>query len=315
MRRQLPPFSAVRAFEASARLLSFKKAANELCLTQSAISHQIRTLEDYLGVQLFYREARGVVLSDEGSSYLQGITDILDRMAAETARVSKREIGGSLSVRAAPGFVRWLVPRLTAFRDSYPDIDLHLCGSLVLPDFASEEVDINIRWGFERRPGLFTTPLMASTRYPVISPELLRKGAPVEGPQDLQHYTLLHEGSCLNLEKWIDFAGASVENSRRGLSFANYDQLLMAATEGQGVALGYDVIVRNDLDTGRLVRLFDIEFPNFILYSMVTPQSWAERPRIAAFRSWLIKATGALTGANGLPALCSAEDISMHARP
>jgi LysR family transcriptional regulator, glycine cleavage system transcriptional activator len=315
MRRQLPPFSAVRAFEASARHLSFKKAADELCLTQSAISHQIRTLEEYLGVQLFYREFRGVVLSDDGSSYLLGITDILDRMATETARISKRDIGGALSVRAAPGFVRWLAPRLAAFNDTYPDIELHLSGSLVPADFASEDVDVNIRWGYEPRPGLFTTPLMASTRYPVISPGLLGKGAPLKNPNDLRHYTLLHEGSCFNFEKWIGFAGASVENARRGLSFASYDQLLLAATEGQGVALGYDVIVSGDLDTRRLVRLFDVEFPLLILYSMVTPQSWSERPRIAAFGSWLMKETGALIGANSLPALCCANDVSAHARP
>ena len=160
MRRQLPPFRAVRAFEASARHLSFKKAAQELCLTQSAISHQIKVLEEYLGVQLFYRESRGVVLTRDGSNYLVGLTEILDRMAAETARISKREIAGSLSVRAAPGFVRWLVPRLASFQKEYSDIDLHLSGSLVLPDFASEDVDVNIRWGFEPKPGLLTTPLM-----------------------------------------------------------------------------------------------------------------------------------------------------------
>lgn len=176
MRRKLPPFPAVRAFEASARHLSFKKAAVELCLTQSAISHQIKSLEDYLGVQLFYRETRAVVLTSEGSSYLIGMRAILDNMATETARISKREIGGSLAVWAAPGFLRWLVPRLSGFHETYPDIELHLTGSLVRTDFASEDVDINIRWGYEPIKGLLATPLIASTRYPVISPELRQKG-------------------------------------------------------------------------------------------------------------------------------------------
>ena len=125
------------------------------------------------------RELKGVNSHARRLELFKSITEILDRMAAETARISKREIGGFLSVRATPGFVRWLVPRLGTFRTTNPDIDLHLTGSIVLPDFASEDVDVNIRWGFEPKPTLLSTPLMASTRYPVISPDLLRKGAPV----------------------------------------------------------------------------------------------------------------------------------------
>jgi LysR family transcriptional regulator, glycine cleavage system transcriptional activator len=196
VRRKLPPFPAVRAFEASARHLSFKKAAVELCLTQSAISHQIKSLEDYLGVRLFYRDTRAVALTSEGSSYLKGISAILDNMAAETARISEREIGGSLSVRAAPGFLRWMVPRLSGFYEAYPDIELRLSGSLVRADFASEDVDINIRWGFEPIKGLLVTPLVASSRYPVISPELLRRSPAIQKPDDLRHFTLLHEAGC-----------------------------------------------------------------------------------------------------------------------
>ena len=178
MRRKLPPFPAVRAFEASARHLSFKKAAGELCLTQSAISHQIKALEDYLGVQLFYRETRAVVLTSEGSSYLNGITTILDNMATETARISKREIGGSLAVWAAPGFLRWLVPRLSGFHEAYPDIELHLTGSLVRTDFASEDVDINIRWGYEPIRGLLATPA-----YCVDALSGHQSGAAAQGPR------------------------------------------------------------------------------------------------------------------------------------
>jgi len=315
MRRYLPPFPAVRAFEASARHLSFKKAADELCLTQSAVSHQIRSLEDYLGVKLFYREPRGVTLTGEGSSYLEGISDILDRMAAETARIRRRELGGPLSVRAAPGFVRWLVPRLSKFHDAYPDIELNLSGSLARADFASDDVDINIRWGFEPQPGLFATPLAASSRFPVISPDLLRRGPAVERPRDLRRFTLLHEAGCPGFENWFAFAGEPAETPRRGLSFAGYDHLLQAAIDGQGVALGYEIVVEQDIESRRLVRLFDLEFPARILYSLVTPKSWAERPRIAAFRAWLTKEIGALSAANNLPGLVASSDISVHARP
>jgi len=315
MRRKLPPFPAVRAFEASARHLSFKKAAGELCLTQSAISHQIKALEDYLGVQLFYRETRAVVLTSEGSSYLNGITTILDNMATETARISKRETGGSLAVWAAPGFLRWLVPRLSGFHEAYPDIELHLTGSLVRTDFASEDVDINIRWGYEPIKGLLATPLIASTRYPVISPELRRKGPAIQKPDDLRHFTLLHEVGCPNLVNWIAFAGGEIENPGRGLRFDHYDHLLQAAAEGQGIGMGYDVIVSGDIESQRLVRLFDVEYPARILYSLVTPQAWAERPRIAAFRSWVLRETESLKLANELPHLASSGDISVHVRP
>lgn len=315
MRRKLPPFPAIRAFEASARHLSFKKAAHELCLTQSAISHQIKALENYFGVRLFYRETRAVSLTSEGASFLSGISRVLDHMAAETARICKREDNGSLSVRAAPGFLRWLVPRLSGFHEAYPDIDLHLCGSLQRADFASEDVDINIRWGFEPVKGLRVTPLVASSRYPVINPELLRKGPEIRNLNDLRNFTLLHEGGCPNLKEWIVFAGGEMEIADRGLRFDHYDQLLQAAADGQGIGLGYDVVVAGDVESQRLVRLFDVEFPVRILYSMAIPESWVERPRIVAFTSWVLRETAGLKHANDLARLATAGDISVHVRP
>lgn len=315
MRRQLPPFAAVRAFEASARHLSFKRAAVELCLTQSAISHQVRTLEDFLGVQLFYRGPHGVALTEEGLTYLGSMTDVLDRMSAETMRISKKDMSGMLSVRAAPGFVRWLIPRLSGFHEAHPEIDLQISSSQLVADFASEDVDANIVWGFQPRPGLAVTPLMASSRHPVISPALLRTGPAIEKPEDLLQFTLLHEGNCRNLEKWFAFVGVDSGVGRHGLSFSNYDHVLNAAIAGQGVALGYDAIVAGDVKAQNLVQLFDVDYPVRILYSFVTPLSWSGNPRTAAFRSWLLKETGALDFANNLPLLAAAADVSVHAQP
>ena len=205
--------------------------------------------------------------------------------------------------------------RLSGFHESYPDIELHLTGSLVRPAFTSEDVDINIRWGYEPIKGLLSTPLIASTRYPVISPELLRKGPVIQRPGDLRHFTLLHEVGCPNLVNWIAFAGGEIQNPQRGLRFDHYDHLLQAAAEGQGIGLGYDVIVSGDIESQRLVRLFDVEYPARILYSLVTPQAWAERPRIAAFRSWVIRETVSLKLANELSRLATSDDISAHVRP
>lgn len=315
MRRQLPPFSAVRAFEASARHLSFKNAADELCLTQSAISHQVKSLEEYLGVQLFYRETRGVALTEEGTRYLGGISAVLDRMAAETDRIRKRDLAGPLSVRSAPGFMRWLVPRLAGFHEAYPDIDLHLSGVLAPADFASEDIDINIRWGYVPDHALSVTPLAASTRYPVIAPALLRKGPAIEAPEDLVHYVILHEGNCRNFERWLRFVGVAAEMPLRGVRLATYDHVVQAAVEGQGIAIGYDAVVADEIAAGRLTRLFDFDYPERILYSLVTPREWAERPRIAAFSTWLLRETSSLYFSEAAAALAGQPDVSAHARP
>jgi LysR family glycine cleavage system transcriptional activator len=290
MHRELPPFTAVRAFEASARHLSFKKAAAELCLTQSAISHQVKALEAYLGVQLFLREARGVVLTAEGKSYLQGLTSILDRMAEETERLRNSKPSGRLSIHAKPGFVaRWLVPRLPAFRAIYPDIDVLFTPSVKCADFASEDVDIAIRWKYKPMPGLRVDPLIASSLFPVISHDLLG-GRPVPlSLEDARHFPLLIEEGCRDLENWFESAGVPIENLKRGPSFAHYDHLIQAAAEGLGMALAYNCLVEADLAEGRLIKLFDLALPPRLLYSVVTPEDWITRPRIAAFRNWLLE--------------------------
>ena len=212
MHRNLPPFPAVRAFEASARHCSFKLAAEELCLTPSAISHQVKTLEDYLGVQLFFRETRGVVLTSEGAGYLQELAGILDRMAAATAHVRSSDASGLLSVRTSPGFAnRWLVPRLATFQEIHPAIELNISTSVRPADFAKEDVDVDIRWGCEPSPGMRVDPLIAATRFPVASPALLKNGPVLHRPDDLRHYTLLHDISGNDWERWFKLAGASFE--------------------------------------------------------------------------------------------------------
>jgi LysR family glycine cleavage system transcriptional activator len=290
MHRNLPPFPAIRAFEASARHCSFKLAAEELCLTQSAISHQVKTLEDYLGVQLFFRETRGVVLTSEGAGYLHELTCVLDRMAAATSHIRNADASGPLSVRATPGFAsRWLVPRLAAFHESCPAIELHISGSVRPVDFAREHVDVEIRWGCTPSPGLRVDPLLAASRFPVTSPTLLKNGAPLRHPNDLRHYTLLHDKTGDDWERWLDLAGASFEAATKGPRFEHCDFLLSAAAAGQGVALAFDVLVVDDLAGGRLVRLFDVNLPPTIIYSVVTPETWSSRPKIAAFRNWLLE--------------------------
>lgn len=300
MRRNLPPFPAVRAFEASARHGGFKQAAEELCITQSAISHQIKALEEYLGVQLFHRETRGVALTKDGSHYLVELTDVLDRMAAATARIRNSDTSGPLSVRASPGFAaRWLVPRLAAFHDACPAIELHISGSIRPADFATEDVDIDIRWGYRRSHGLRVDPLLAASRFPVASPALLKNGPALHHPEDLRHHTLLHDETGNDWARWLELAGASFEAAIKGPRFEHCDLLLNAAASGQGIALAFDVLVAGDLAGGRLVRPFDLNLPPAIIYSVVTPEAWSGRPKIAAFRNWLLMEAGMVKHGNG----------------
>lgn len=297
MRRDLPPFTAIRSFEAAARHLSFKRAAEELNVTQSAISHQVKSLEDFLGVQLFRRGTRTVALTSEGADYLDELSGVLDRMAAATDRMRDKGASGPLFVRSTPAFAaRWLVPRLTAFHDAHPQIELHISTSLEPADFANEEVDVDIRFGEDQSPGLRVDPFLSSARFPVASPKLLDGRPKLRSPDDLRSFTLLHDEVGDGWEQWLDCAGVRRFDPRPGPRFSHCDLVLRAATEGQGIALAYGVLAEPDLATGQLVRLFDISLPSKVVYSVVSAQAWSDRPKIAAFRSWLLRAAWAQTG-------------------
>jgi len=289
MRRDLPPFSALRAFEASARHCSFKRAAEELCITQSAISHRIKELEVYLGVPLFHRLTRKVELTGRGRDYLADLGDVLDRMEGATQHVRDNGMRGPLSVRATPAFAsRWLLPRLGSFTDSYPGIELHISTLLTPADFATEDIDVAVQWGRESRAGLRTDPFLETSSYPVASPGLLRGGPPLRHPNDLRHYTLLREEVDDAWPQWLARAGAERVDAGKGPRFEHCELALQAAIEGQGIALTFAALAGADIAGGRLVRLFAIELPPTTIYSIVTPEAWSKRPRIAAFRNWLI---------------------------
>lgn len=289
MHRDLPPFSALRAFEASARHCSFKRAAEELCITQSAISHRVKELEVYFGVPLFHRLTRKVELTGRGRDYLTDLTDVLDRMEGATQHVRDNGLRGPLSVRATPAFAsRWLLPRLGSFTNSYPGIELHISTLLTPADFATEDIDVAVQWGRESRAGLRADPLLETSGYPVASPGLLRGGPPVRRPDDLRHYTLLREEVDDAWPQWLARAGAERVDVAKGPRFEHCDLALQAAIEGQGIALAFAALAAADIASGRLVRLFAIELPPAAIYSIVTPEAWSKRPRIAAFRNWLM---------------------------
>lgn len=294
MHRRLPPLNALRAFEAAARHLSFTKAAGELNVTPAAISHQVKSLEAYLGVPLFRRLTRGLALTDRGEAYLPDLTAALDRMAAATVRMLADEMSGTITVSCLPSFaMRWLVPRLPAFRQAHPDLDVNVHAAWELVDFRRDDVDAAIRYGHGGYAGLHSEMLLTETIFPVCSPKLLEGPHPLKTPADLRHQTLLHDTMVTAQERWytwpswIAWLGLEDVDLSRGPRFSDSNMLLQAAMDGQGVALGRSGIVAEELADGRLIRPFEIERPADYAYHFVCPLDAVDRPRIRALRDWL----------------------------
>jgi LysR family transcriptional regulator, glycine cleavage system transcriptional activator len=289
MTRRLPPLAALRAFEAAARHLSFTRAAGELHVTQTAISHQIRALEELLGVKLFRRLPRGLVLTDEAQRYLPAIRDAFDRIDAATEQLAAVRASGALTVSVVPSFAaKWLVPRLGSFRAAHPDIDLRISTASHLVDFAREDVDVGIRMGRGSYPGLRVDRLFGEALTPVCAPALLEGPHPLRQPEDLAHQILLHEDDHTGWQLWLEIAGVASVDARRGPIFTDGAIVVQAAAEGQGVALARRALAAGDLAAGRLVQPFDVSIPYDLAYYLVCPEATADRPKVQRFREWLL---------------------------
>jgi LysR family glycine cleavage system transcriptional activator len=289
MSRRLPPLNALRAFEAAARHLSFTRAADELHVTQTAISHQIKALEERLGVRLFRRLPRGLLLTEEAQRYLPPVRDAFDRIAAATEQLAAGGAGGRLTVSVLPSFAaKWLVPRLGRFRATQPDLDLRISASSQLVDFARDDVDVAIRMGRGHYPGLRVDRLFGESMVPVCAPELLTGAHPLRRPEDLRHHVLLHDDDHTGWQLWLELAGVAGVDPRRGPIFTDSAMVVQAAAEGQGVALARRVLAAGDLAAGRLVQPFEVSLPHDLAYYLVSPEATAEQPRIRAFRAWLL---------------------------
>ncbi|MFS8047581.1 transcriptional regulator GcvA [Rhizobium sp. BR 314] len=286
--RRLPPLGALRAFEAGARHMSFTGAAAELCVTQAAISHQVRQLEEWLGVRLFERRGHTLQLTTKGAAYLPELTDALDRMSAATMRLREHE-DGPLRITVLPSFAScWLVPRLGRFRSRYPEIDLRLTSSADLWNFMDDSFDIGIRSGLGRWHGLRSELIARETLSPVCSPAMVTGSPPLREPSDLRHARLLHDTPKDGWSRWLEHAGVTGVDAGAGLTFNDAGLMLQAAVNGEGVALGRLVLAADWLAKGRLVRPFEIALPNDYSYWLVYPRLALERPDVVAFRTWLL---------------------------
>jgi LysR family glycine cleavage system transcriptional activator len=286
--RQLPPLNALPSFEAAARHLSFSKAADELHVTHGAVSRAIRNLEKHLGVQLFARETRSVRLTPIGGSYAADVRQILDQLAAATIATTGQQ-STILNVSTLDALAsKWLVPRLFKFRRGYGDIDVRLSTSEKLADFVSDGIDIAVRYGRGRYPGVASELLMREDVFPVCSPMLLEGPHPLRTPADLRHHTLIHDYFHIDWAMWLRMAGIEGMDPHRGPSFHSSEHVVQAAVQGEGVALGRSALVADDIANGRLVRPFAFSLPAELAYYVVYLPSALKKHKVRVFRDWLL---------------------------
>ena len=292
--KKIPPLNALRVFEAAARHLSFTKAAEELHVTPGAVSQQIKALEDYLQTPVFRREKRALLLTDEAQASLPVLREAFDKLSEAGKILEARADSGRLTVSVAPSFAsKWLVPRLDKFQTENPDIDIWVSADMELVDFAVDDIDLAIRYGAGRYPGLVSDHLMAEQIIPVCSPQLLDGEHPINQPADLFHHTLLHDScadkdeSCPTWPMWLKAAGLCHRQGDRGLKFNQSSLVIEAAVAGKGVALAKSTLAQADLDAGRLAIPFEMTTPTNFAYYVVRPPSKATSPTVKAFVEWL----------------------------
>ena len=292
MTGRLPSLNGLRAFEAAARHLSFTNAASELNVTQTAISHQIRRLEEELGTKLFVRQNRALALTSEAKEYLPGIRAAFNDLRLATDRLLRRDDDHVLTVSTLASLAaKWLLPRLSAFQEAHPGIDVRITTSTGLVDFRSGDVDAAIRYGRGHWPGVRADWLMADELFPVCSPALITGDKPLRRPEDLANFTLLHSsgGYDDDWRLWLTAAGLPANISKQpGVSFDLIFMTVQAAIDGIGVALGRTSYVEADIAKGRLVVPFKIALPTDAGFYLVSPQERADPPKLRAFRQWLI---------------------------
>jgi LysR family transcriptional regulator, glycine cleavage system transcriptional activator len=288
MARRLPPMTALPAFDAAARHLSFTKAAAELHLTHGAISRAIRNLEERLGVRLFERGTRSVRLTPAGAGYAAEIGAALDRIGAATTIASASRSAGMLNVSTSDGFAgRWLVPRLHRFHRKYREIDVRLSTSGALIDFNRDGFDIAIRYGAGGYEGVVSEILAEEEVSPVCSPDLLRGKHALKSPGDLRYHRLIHDNFRIDWAMWLKHAGLDDINPKSGVRFDSAAYAVEAAVQGEGVLLGRSLLVSADLAAGRLVRPFDLALKSRWKYYVVYPDGALRRQKVKAFRDWV----------------------------
>lgn len=296
--RSLPPLNALHTFEAVARHLSFQKAARELDVTSTAVSHQIKVVEDFLGVSLFRRRPRPLALTEAGEILYPAVSKSLDAIVAAIAQLEEASESTTLAVSVTTVFAaKWLVPRLSEFQRTHPEINLHLQASNDVVELQRRAVDLAIRYGDGNYPKFRVYKLMSDVFLPVCSPHLLSGKYPIREPEDLVNHPLLqfewiHFGTdapaWLN---WFRAANLNMFDLNYGLKFNEESLAIQAAVAGQGIALCSNIHVADDVASGFLVQPFDLSLKGFY-YSAVYLENHPKEKLILKFVNWLVRVAG-----------------------
>ncbi len=287
--RQLPPLNALRAFECAARHLSVKIAAEELCVTSGAVSQMIKLLEEHLGVKLFKRMNRRILLTQAGQDYLPVIRNAFRQIAEASRHATMSTSTGILTLSVTPFFASaWLIPRLNSFGQTHPDIDLQVLTGNVLVDFSLDNVDIAVRHGVGRYPGLRSHHLVSIQMVPVAAPSLVaRLGMPASAA-DLLAWPKVNDADRQGWRLWFQAQGVEHIEPARGTAVDNTGLLLNAVIAGHGAGLLPAAMVAPDIEQGRLVQLAKPTHMETFAYYLVYPQMHEDNPKIAAFRDWIL---------------------------
>jgi LysR family glycine cleavage system transcriptional activator len=289
MPKRLPPLNALKAFETAARHLSFTKAAEELFVTQAAVSHQIKSLESYLSTKLFLRRNRTLLLTEEGQSYFMDLRDIFSNLQDATDRLLALGSKGAITVAAPPSFAsQWLVSKISQFSILHPDIDVRIKAVDLDDGFLDETVDVAIYYGKGKWPRVESVKLHSEYLTPMCSPILLQKGKPLDSLEDLKHHLLLHDSSRSAWKNWLKHFQVNGVNVNQGPMFSHTMLVLQAASLGQGIALSTSVLAKPEIEAGRLICPFEESFESKDAFYLVCHQGQSEVAKIQIFTDWML---------------------------
>jgi DNA-binding transcriptional LysR family regulator len=295
----VPPLDLIEGFEAAARNLSFTKAGAELHLTQSAVSRQIKALEDWLGVALFERRTRSLALTGQGEALYKAVPGVLRTIEDVTREIRFRQLARTLTVTTTPSFASlWLIPRLAGYTREHPQVDVRISTSTLFVDLERNGVELAIRYTGVA-PSESATKLFDEEVFPVCAPELLKdRDRPLSSPSDLHHHVLLHYDNPQNRIPWLDWptwleaVGLSDLKAAGAIRFNEYDQVVVAAASGQGVALGRSPLLKKMFRDGKLVAPFSAKSVAPRAYYLITSKTSARNPDVTDFTDWLFSETG-----------------------
>ncbi|MFT2109587.1 transcriptional regulator GcvA [Marinomonas sp. 2405UD68-3] len=288
---RLPPLNALKSFESAARHGSFNKAAQELFVTPSAISHQIKSLESFLGIELFHRTKRKVILTEAGEEYIQPIKRVFELIEVATNDMLSKQNEGSLHLAVTPIFLnRWLMPRLGDFYSQHPEIELEISTTSGLINFDVADIDIAVYFGLGEWDDVESHFLKSVALVPVCNPTLIKKDMPINCPEDMRFYPLLHVIKRKEEWRgWIKQHGLDPKLFRRGLMFSTGSLTAGAAIQGLGIALVDPELVQSDVESGNLEILFDQQLITDRSFYLVHQKRRSMTPAMLAFKAWLTK--------------------------